>query len=166
MTPRLATISLMTMFLIGVSSSSVPAQGDKISTASLKGITAVSVVVEGLPEGAKVLGLTEETIQTDVELKLRLAGMQVVAPKEGIKLLGGPFVYVRVGIADNHNAACIDVFLAQNAVLERNNQSAPGVITWFAGTLVTGPTAQGIRDRIKDSVDEFLNAWLSVNPKK
>jgi hypothetical protein len=27
-------------------------------------------------------------------------------------------------------------------------------------------TAQAIRERKKGRVDEFLNAWLSVNPKK
>jgi hypothetical protein len=28
------------------------------------------------------------------------------------------------------------------------------------------PTAQSIRDDVKDLCDQFLNDWLSVNPKK
>jgi hypothetical protein len=66
------------MLLIGLASSSVRAQSRPASLPTLKGIGAVAVLVEYLPTGAKTLGLTEETIQTDVELKLRLAGMRVV----------------------------------------------------------------------------------------
>jgi hypothetical protein len=68
MTRRLATMCCMAMVLIGISSSSVSAQ--TYSSATLKGIGAVRVVVEALPDGAKVLGLSREAIQTDVELKL------------------------------------------------------------------------------------------------
>ena len=32
--------------------------------------------------------------------------------------------------------------------------------------VVGNPTAQIIRNQIKDHVDMFLNDWLSVNPKK
>src|SRR5260370_9840270 len=94
MTRRLATICLMTMLLVGFRSPSASAQGDKYSVATLKGISAVYVVVESLDD-AKVLGLEADTIRTDVELKLRLAGMRVVKEKEGIKFTGSPHVYVR-----------------------------------------------------------------------
>jgi hypothetical protein len=52
----------------------------------------------------------------------------------------------------------------QNAMLERSREIVP-VSTWSTGTLVTADDAQTIRDKVKDLIDKFLNAWLSVNPK-
>ena len=84
----------MTMFLIEVSSLPAQAQNNKRSIASLKGISTLYVMVEQLPDGAKALSLTAETIQADLELKLRLAGLRVVTPEAGVKLPGSPYVYV------------------------------------------------------------------------
>jgi hypothetical protein len=72
MIKRLAAICFMAMFLLAVSSPSGQAQTPSVLT--LKGISALSVLVEELPDSAKALGLTSDTLQTDVELKLRLAG--------------------------------------------------------------------------------------------
>jgi hypothetical protein len=166
MTQRLATICLMTMFLIGVRSPSIQAQDNDFSRATLKGISAVFVEIEPLPDSGKTLGLTAETIQTDVELKLRLAGIRVVTPEEGYKLPGSPYVYVILTLTPNANAAYINVQLVQNVLLERNGEHVYGVPTWDTGYIMPVPTSQRIRDTIKDKVDVFLNAWLSVNPKK
>jgi hypothetical protein len=40
----------------------------------------------------QALGLTRDTIQTDVELKLLLAGMPVVTPEDDTKLPGEPYL--------------------------------------------------------------------------
>ena len=47
---------------------------------SLKGIVAVEVVIEDLSKDAIALGLTQETLVTDVELRLRKAGIKVGRP--------------------------------------------------------------------------------------
>jgi len=159
-------ICLTTVLLIGVSCPSAQAHGTDNATPTLKGITAVSVRVGRLSEDAKVLGLTKEMIQTDVELKLRLAGMHVVTQEEDSELPGMPFLNIRVHLADSAKAAHIEVALRQNAQLERDGQRALGVTTWRKGALIASPTLQTIRDGIKDKIDVFLNAWLSVNPKK
>jgi hypothetical protein len=156
------------MLLVGTSSPAARAQDTKPQNASLKGITAVYVLVEDLPDGAKVLGLTKDAIQTDVELKLRLAGMRVVTTQEEwAKLPGSPSLYVNVNVSDSSaRAASIDVELDQNALLELNSHFAIGVTTWSTGAVIVNPSVEGTRDWIKDDVDKFLNAWLSVNPKK
>jgi hypothetical protein len=166
MTRRLATICLMTMFLLPISPTLVAAQDSQYSNVTLKGIDSLSVTVEPLGEAAKTLGLTEETIKTDVELKLRLAGVQVVTKEEGAKLSGQPRLYVNITVPPLGNAACINVVLPQNALLERNGEFAFGIATWSAGVVTSSGSAQHIRDVTKDVVDRFLNAWLSVNPKK
>ena len=162
MTRRLVTISLMLMYVIGSGSLSVQAQDPD----GLKGISVVYVLVEDAPEGAKILGLTSESIQNDVELKLLLAGMGVATLKDGHTLPGRPHVYVRFTLTKGAVAASIQVELDQDAVLDRNAQHAPSVMTWYAGYLLANPTAQSIREEIKRGVDAFLNAWLSVNSKK
>jgi hypothetical protein len=37
--------------------------------------------------------------------------------------------------------------------------------TWSTGVIGKTPNPQHIRDVVKDCVDQFLNAWLSVNKK-
>jgi hypothetical protein len=163
MTRRLAAICLITMLGTGVGFPSPRAQH---ADASLKGIDAVYVAIEPLPDGATVLGLTEEAIQTDVELKLRLAGLRVVTQSEWLQLPGQPYLYVKINVSTGSQAANVDVELCQNVLLKRNNSPAFGVATWRVGGVISGPDAQFIRERTKDLVDKFLNAWLSVNPKK
>jgi hypothetical protein len=107
------------------------------------------LLVEALPTGAKVLGLTNEAIQTDVELKLRLAGMRVVTESESFNEPGGPYIYVNLSLTDNAIAAHIDLNLAQNAQLERNNEFCVAD-TWHRGLTASNPTAQVIRNAIKD----------------
>jgi len=164
MTKRIAAICLGLVLWMALAVPSSNAQD--LNDNSLKGITAVSVVVENLPEGAKVLGLTAETIQTDVELKLRLAGMQVVPAIESAKYNGAPYVYVNVNLTDGAEAVSIMVELEQDATLLRNGQYVGSVPTWSKSMIISHPTTQALRDSTKDLTDRFLNTWLSVNPRK
>lgn len=156
----------MTMFLIGLASSAVLAQSRPSSLPTLKGIDAIAVLVEYLPTGAKTVGLTEEAIQTDVELKLRLAGIRVVTEQAIVALPGSPYLYVRVTLTDTAEAASVEVELDQDVRLERDGQHVNGVGTWRKGIVLSNPSAQGVRNEVKDFVDRFLNDWLSVNTKK
>jgi|PlaIllAssembly_1097288.scaffolds.fasta_scaffold259141_2 hypothetical protein len=62
----------------------VPAWADPPSErATLKGITAVTVVVEDVETGAERSGFTTSQLQADVELRLRLAGIIVRPTSEG-----------------------------------------------------------------------------------
>jgi hypothetical protein len=162
MTRRWVTISLMLINVIGSVSLSCQAQDPD----GLKGINVVYVLVEDAPEGAKILGITAEDIQNDVEIKLLLAGMGVATLKDGHNLPGRPHIYVRFTLTRGTEAASIQVELDQDAVLERNAEHAPSAMTWNAGYILANPTALGIRDEIKRGVDAFLNAWLSANSKK
>ncbi len=92
--------------------------------------------------------------------------MRVVTQDESFKLPGAPYVYPRVTMTDGARAAHIELELRRNALLTRDRQPVHAVGTWRTGYIFANPTAQAIRDKIKDQVDEFLNAWLSVNPKK
>jgi hypothetical protein len=92
--------------------------------------------------------------------------MRVVTQEEGVKLPGSPYVDVRIIATDDVGAADIKVSLHQNVLLVRNRELAFAAETWSKGFLMPLPTSQRIRGEVKDLVDTFLNAWLSVNPKK
>jgi hypothetical protein len=166
MTRRLAMMCRMTMFVVAFASPLVQAQVTNPYATSLKGLDTLFVMVEQLPTGARSMGLSEDTLRTDVELKLRLAGIRVVPRTEGVKLPGHPYLYVQVSVTDSAHAASVDVQLNQDVLMVRNDQFVYGATTWNVGTTISNPNVQGIRDSVKDRVDEFLNDWLSVNPKK
>ena len=140
------------MIVTGVAASAT--QGQASPNHGLRGITTVFVVVD-LNDDARRIGLNQGLIETDVKLKLRLAGMRVATAAEILTIPGSPIVYVNVATLAPQ-AASIQVQLDQDAHLERNEEFAPGVTTWDATVVVANPTVHGIRDNIKDEIDKFL----------
>jgi hypothetical protein len=129
---------------------------------AMRGLTSVFVLIEGLDAVAGKLVLDVTQLQTDVELKLRLAGMRVI-PNGG---LGVAFVYVNVNIADDASAANVSLSLSQDVTLYRDPALfIAATPTWATETLLTHPTGLGIRNKVKDQVDRFLNEWLKANPR-
>jgi hypothetical protein len=133
--------------------------GDSTSARkTLAGITAVYVVVEELPFGAGVLGLSKQYLLSDVELELRSTGMQVVRNLE-------PYLYIDVNVSTDGRAANVIVELDQAVKLVRAPTNPLLTCTWSVEGVIANPSARSIRKAVKDFVDQFLTAWLSVNPK-
>jgi hypothetical protein len=157
-TPSVLLLSLAVMLPI-----STRAQSNS-SADSLRGIKSVFVLLEELPLGANKIDLTKDSIQTDVELKLRLAGLKVL-PATQVSQAEVPVVYVTVNLTDDASAASVTVQIAEDALLARNAQPVADVFTWQRSIVIARPSADGIREDVKDLTDSFLNDWLSVNPK-
>jgi hypothetical protein len=169
----------LTLLVLIVGSSAAVAGDDQYSRATLAGIRGVGVLVENPVSGAKEMGLTATIIQTDVELKLRLAGIPVLTLDEALKEPGVPLLYIspHVLIKENDNlwAADVSVELTQNVRLERDSTNANLVPTWYRSMLFNGKTGtlsqlqheipEQIRSGIKDLVDVFINAYLAMNPR-
>lgn len=140
---------------------------------SLRGIKEFAVLIEDLKPEIEKEGLTRNIIQTDVELKLRLAGIKVITEEESFKVPGAPYLYVNVNVMKLKTIGYvfhINVEFRQSVNLLRKYRIEYGVPTWFRGVL--GGTSyssngafQKIRGAVKDMVDEFINGYLSVNPK-
>ena len=137
-------------------------QGSPATANTLKGLSGVQVLIEELNDAAKALGLDTAAIQTDVELRLRTAGLRVLSDEEERSTPDRPWLYVNVNVVGK--AAAIGVNFSQTARLARTRESA-SVTTWSRTGLAINPTAESIRNQIKDYVDAFLNDWLSANPK-
>ena len=157
-------VSLVILIGVALMPQTTAAQGHAATT-SLTGINTLFVLVEDLPDGAKKLGLAPLALQTDAELKLRLAGLRVITEQESLKVPGGPYLYVDVAATASGDAVFVAVEVHQDATLELNHKVVAGVTTWQRGAVFKYPKAQDIRDDVKDFIDQFLNDWLTANPK-
>jgi hypothetical protein len=88
---RLVTICLVTMIVTGLVASAT--QGQPSPNHGLRGITTVLVVVD-LNDDGRRMGLNQGLIETDVKLKLRLAGLRVVTTAEILAIPLSPILYV------------------------------------------------------------------------
>ncbi len=145
-------------------------QGIPIEKESLKGITALRVAIEDLKPEIEKDGLLKRTIQTDVEVKLRMAGIKVIDNPDLKE--GNSFIYVNANILKSSNnefyAYNISVNLKQDVFLARNNKLCFSAITWNSGSI--GVIGKGelpeIRQDIKDHIDVFINDYLEMNSKE
>jgi hypothetical protein len=83
--------------------------------------------------------------------------------------LFGGVVAIKKSTGAQHIAFGMTVSLFQDVFLSRNMESSPSVATWstlgFANTTTEKGIASYIRGLVKDKTDQFINAYLSVNPK-
>ena len=143
--------------------------------ATLKGFTGMMVVIEAITPEIEKDGLTKSQIQTDVELKLRMAVLKVLTIEEGVQEEGKPYLYVNLNAHKRADSSYIyktrvefkqEAFLRRNPILLKEHPSyLPTVATWSTGSLGINSSLSDIRNIIKDRIDIFLNAYLSVNPK-
>jgi hypothetical protein len=153
---------------IGLSGAGSWAANDEHTRATLRDLEGVQVVVEGLGPDVERAGLTKQQLQTDVELRLRQAGIRVLTKEERVP--GRPWLYVNVNVsvgASGLTAYNIHIGLMQNTHLEVNDSFAI-VTTWdydyLASAWVANMPTQ-VRTNLRDAVDTFINAYLSVHPR-
>ena len=138
--------------------------------ATLRGLQGVQVLVEDLRPEVERAGLTKQQLTTDVELQLRKAGIRVFAKQERLRAPGQPWLYVNVNtllLSNGLAAYNISVVLNQRASLDINT-SAANVVTWHSeglGTVGVSYVSDTVRKYVRDHVDRFINAYLSVNPR-
>jgi hypothetical protein len=139
---------------------------------SLAGIKALVVMI-GSDTGFQPVQpyLTEAQLRTDVELRVRKAGIPVVRVEDPDHAI----LYVDVAAQRTATGRSLCVFdlsvrILQTATVDRNNQKAPAA-TWgpkgYLGldSQING-AAETIRHQVSDFVDEFLNDYLTANPIK
>lgn len=159
--------ALVMFFSLAGMRASVFAIDTKLSRESLRSITGIYVIVEKFTPEEKRAGFSEKQVQTDVELKLRLAGIKVLNKEEHLKTKGMPHLYVSVdtiSVSQNFFYYVISIEIWQKVSLKRNATFNSNAMTWSWDTMGHGKT-EHIRTHLKDKIDVFINAYLSVNPK-
>ena len=142
----------------------------EIERASLCGLKGVRVQIDAriLSSAAKEAVFDIVTIQNDVELKLRLAGIKVLTKDELPSEPGRPYLHVLI-VATGRIVLEIDCELMQDVQLIRDPRFSISAPTWARAETVSVDAKvfnQHARDGVKDLTDQFINAYLSVNPKK
>jgi hypothetical protein len=134
---------------------------------SLTGLTTVSVVVEDLSAIAKKSGLVGATLQTDVERRLKAAGISVTSDADA-------YLYVHVTVADPGPSSplpyIVEVALMQEVTLPRGLKTRTPLqsATWWVNSLgLSGPDRlrSGVTDKVAEFADNFVRAFRSVNPR-
>ena len=132
------------------------------SRASLRGLSAFNVVVEQFRPPIEARGLTQQVLQSDVELRLRQAG--VVVSGDAPVLL-----YANIAIVCNQIVCAYNINLEVHQAVQLAARPEPGprvAVTWNTGAIgLLSRRLHSLRDRLKDQVDLFLNAYGAANPK-
>ena len=165
----LAALSLLS---VGVVSSLVGQGDDEITRKTLAGLTGIYVSVEHISDEAQRDGLDTTQIRTDVELKLRQAGIAVLTQQEWLSTAAAPYLYVNVQAIKNPAnvyAFSADVELRQRVTLVGNPSMSLLATTWSATGMIGTVGSQKValvREDVRDLTDRFINAYLAANPKR
>jgi hypothetical protein len=132
---------------------------------TLKGLKDFNVLIEKLDSEAKDGGLSEEQLKADVEQRLRRA--QITVSESSL----AAWLYVNVNsmplkTADSW-AFSISIELNQAMTLDRDKSISCLAMTWNMGLIGTRPSREfssGVREKIGDLVDVFINDYLAENP--
>lgn len=161
--------AIVALALLNAGPEATAHHGDSdLSWSTLNELPGVYVLVEYFDEQNKAAGFDERIFQTDVELKLHLAGIKVLTEKEKSATPRKPRLYFNVKAMHKQpgkkHAYSISLTSQQMVRLVRNGALAYGAMTWSVGSVGYGDLPF-IRNGVKDLVNMFINAWLSVNPK-
>ena len=131
-----------------------------LAQAELKGLSGVSVLVLLDESVQKQHPNLQQAIQRDAEIKLRVAGVEILSAAD---LMSKP--RITISISTVAEVFLITFSFAEPAFLERDKTMRVQAPTWIKQGIaftVDEPESRGL---IKDMADEFINAWLIVNPK-
>jgi hypothetical protein len=140
---------------------------EKYYRPSLAGLQGIHVVIEYLQPEIRRDGLTEQQLQTDTELKLRMAGIKILSREESGH--GVPHLVVNANILKTKFKPLyifnVSVGFYQRVFLVRKPDVRVPACTWDSRMVGCTNELEDIRARVRDLVDQFINAYLSVNPK-
>jgi hypothetical protein len=139
---------------------------------TLKGLQGVGVVVEDPGFYASSAGLTISMLRTDVEPRLRQAGIAVLSEAERDSTPGWPYLYVAVTVGPlpsrlSGHVYSVEVQLHQQVTLVRVPTVKTRAVTWNTSSIgVADSPSETIRRSVRDAVDKFIHAYLAANPKR
>jgi len=142
----------------------------KMRRMKLAGLTGMKVFVEAVDPEAERDGLTRAQLQTDVELRLRKAGIKVFTdPEWQVAPQGSPVLGVQVTLMKHRifpqYVYHIDVAVYQAAYLALDGSLATATV-WKSGSIgtVSVDVLRNMRSIVADYIDEFINDFLAANP--
>ena len=165
--PYYEVMTVRTLLILAMlaAPAAAPCAGDTaLDRATLRGLTAVNVVIDKFDDQLNGAGVTPEVVRARVEDRLRAANIIVDSSKSefvavrmtGVRAARGPF------------AVAIMIGAYQPVLLSRDHNIRTATQTWEIETVLLAEPKQLYRAAM-DSVDElatgFINAYRAVNPK-
>ena len=132
--------------------------------ATLKGIGSVEMVVEVIDPVAERDGLVRTHLQTEVESRLRQAGIPVGPNITGHLHVDVDTMKSNDGTSYGYN---VEVAYVQQVLLARDPKTLYIVPTWETGGVGVIATSRlrEVRQDVINYVDQFIKAYLEQNPK-
>ena len=133
---------------------------------SLRGLKGLRVTIDPLPLEADKAGLDRTTLQTDTELKLRTAGVPVLAGERAFETPLDAYLQIRLVLVPGRFrtwAYSLSMQLVQPAKL--NNGLTVFASTWQRGEvgLLTTGKLPTLRTTASDMANMFVNDYLAAN---
>jgi hypothetical protein len=147
------------------------ASDSKAARQSLKGLTGFAVIVEDVGS-KKTAGVEPDKIKTNVEAKLKAAGIKILSAEEAAKAAGDPHLSVNLdSVTGKDNTVSFELTIAvfQSCILARDaSMKVPACNTWSRGKVGRAHSSipAFIDQQVASEVDAFLKAYAEVNPKK
>ncbi len=144
--------------------------GTAMERTSLKGLKSIQVEIN-LDDDMAAAGITQDQIQTDVELRLRRSGIRVTELAGATLTLYFNSLRIIPATAPNSkgNGMAISVYMAlrQPVTIVRSGFSC-FADTWRinGNFILPNSLLEQLRDRVGDLVDRFINEYLAVNPPR
>jgi len=131
-------------------------------SAILHGLQGCCVVVERLEPEIELGGLTKEQLQTDTEVKLRMAGIKVYSLKEATQVERSRYFYLNVNVI-KLRSGCYEYDISTELIEE----AFPLWETTWTQLAVLGRSCRlsDIRRDAEDMVEMFVNEYLAANSK-
>jgi hypothetical protein len=134
----------------------------------LRGVDGFRLAVERIKPEIERDGLFRSTLLTDMELRLRMAGIKVLSEEEAKAKPDAPrlHLYVDALKCSLGYAYRIRLSLIESVKLTRNNMKVAASVFGIPDELGITAHLSEIRDAAGDFVEEFIKAWELANSKK
>src|SRR5215510_4222696 len=99
--PRVGFGGAVLCVLLGLSVAPCGAINTEATRATLRGLLGVQVIIEEFTPEVESAGLLRQQLQTEEELRLRLAGIRVLTQEERLQVLGHPMLSINVHVLLN-----------------------------------------------------------------
>lgn len=168
-------VILTVVFSILIIFPSVFALDNELSRRTINGLHGFNLMIEDMQPNieryAEKAGLTKKQLQTDIETKLKSAGIKLLTSDEWLKVPGKPVLYINVNTHEYEKywyAYDIKVEARQIVSMEANPSVKTLASTWsinMTGIANIG-TLNSIRNNLGSLVDRFVDAYKTANGKK
>lgn len=133
----------------------------------LQGLEGVHVVIERLRPEIERDGLYGNTLESDMELTLRMAGIKVLSKEEWLQSPYAPCLYLHVDAFKYAGGYVYKIHLSlrERVLILRKKLEAKAITVSLPVQLGITHNLSQIREEARDLMDEFSKAWLTANPK-